>query len=145
MPNARCLLNMKAHFKTDTTPFTNSLLLLVMVAGVLNIDLFESDAVSGYNNHKGLYRIEVVFNAEHPIPSAILSVSRDTPVNDVVKDCVVPRQFYPAYFGTALSVIQNKGQVKTRRFHFSHHTSSFNIPHQNSDEDDAFILSVDVA
>jgi hypothetical protein len=136
---------MKAHFKTDTIPFTNSLLLLVMVAGVLNIDRFEGDAVSGYNDHKALYRIELVFNAQDPLPSAILSAYEDTPGSEVVKDCILPRQFYPAYLGTTLSVVQSTGQVKTRLSHSSHHASSFNIPHQNSDEDDAFILPVDVA
>jgi hypothetical protein len=143
MPDA--YLNMKAHLKTNTTSLTNSLLLLAMVAGVLNIDLFEGDAVSGLHNHKALYRIELVFNEDYSSQSALLSVYEDTSVSEVVKDYILPRQFYHTRAGAALPVIQSTGQVKTRPFHFSHHTGSCNIPHQNSDEDDAFILPAGVA
>jgi len=138
---------MRTHFKTDTTSFANSFLLLVMVAGMLNIELFESDAVSGYHDHKVLYCIELVFNAERSdTRSPVLSISEDIPGNDVVKDRILPSHFYATCFGTALFVIQNTGQVNTRPFYSSHnHTRLFNIPHQNSDEDEAFILPVDVA
>jgi hypothetical protein len=139
-------MNMRTHFKTDSTSFANSFLLLVMVAGVLNIDRFESDVVSGYHNHRVVYRIELVFNAERSdTKSPVLSISEDIPGNDVVKD-ILPSHFYATCFGTALFVIQNTGQVNTRSFYSSHnHTRLFNIPHQNSDEDEAFILPVNVA
>jgi len=140
-------MNMRTHFKTDTTSFANSFLLLVMVAGVLNIDLFERDAVSGYHDHQVLYRIELVLNAERSdTRSPLLSISEDIPGNDVVKDRILPSHFYASCFGTALFVVQYTGQVNTRPFYCSHnHTRLFNIPHQNSDEDEAFILPVDVA
>ncbi|MEX1241748.1 MAG: hypothetical protein WEB30_18645 [Cyclobacteriaceae bacterium] len=137
---------MRTCFKTDTTSFANSFLLLVMVAGVLNIDLFESDAVSGYNDHKVFYRIELVFNAEYPSLSPVLSIYEDIPGNDAVEDSILPSHSYATCFGTALFVIQYTGQVNTRPIYSSHnHTSSFNIPHQNSDEDEAFIFPADVA
>jgi len=134
---------MRTHLKTDTTSFSNSFLLLVMVAGVL---IFESDAVSGYNDHRVLYRIELVFNAESPSQSPDLSFSEVIQGNDAVEDRILPSHFYATCFGTDLFVTQNTGQVNTRPFYSSHnHTRSFNIPHQNSDEDEAFILPVDVA
>ncbi|MEX2232839.1 MAG: hypothetical protein WD824_11800 [Cyclobacteriaceae bacterium] len=137
---------MTTHFKTDTTSFANSFLLLLMIAGVLNLDLFESDAVSGYNDHRVLYRIELVFNAESPLQSPVLFISEDIPCNDVGEDRILPSHFHATCFGAALFVTQNIGVVNTQPFYSSHdHTSPFNIPHQNSDEDDAFILSPDVA
>lgn len=140
-------MSKRTHFKTDSTSFANSFLLLVMVAGVLNIDLFEGDAVSGYNDHKFLYRIELVFNAERSdARSPVLSVSEDISDNDVVEGRILPSHFCATYFGTALFVIQNTGQVNTRPFYSSHnHIRPFNIPHQNSDEDEALILPFDVA
>jgi hypothetical protein len=138
---------MRTHFKTDTTSFANSFLLLVMLGGVLNIDLFERDAVSGYHDHKVLYRIELVFNVERSdATSTFLSISEDIPGNEFAKDRILPSHFYATCFGTALFVIQNTGQGNTRPFYSSHnHTRLFNIPHQNSDEDEAFLLPADVA
>jgi hypothetical protein len=138
---------MRTHFKIDTTSFTNSFLLLAIVAGVLNIDLFERDAGSGYNDHQVLYRLELVFNTERSDTRfSVLSVSGDISGNDVAEDRILPIHFYATCFGTAFFVTQNPGQVNTRPFYSSYnHTRSFNIPHQNSDEDEAFILPVDVA
>lgn len=138
---------MRTHFKTDTTSFTNSFLLLVMVAGVLNIDLFERDAVSGHTGHKVFYRIEFVFNTERSdVGSPVLFISEDLAGNDVAEDRILPSHFYATCFGTALSFMQNTGQVNTRPSYSSYsHTRSFNIPHQNSDEEEALILPVDVA
>ena len=139
-------MSMRTHFKTDTTSFANSFLLLVMVAGVLNIDLLERGAVSGYSDQKVLYRIELVFNAERSdTKSPVLSSSEDIQGNDVVKDRILP-SFFATCFGTALFVIQNTGEINSRPLYSSqNHTRSFNIPHQNSDEDEAFILPIDVA
>jgi hypothetical protein len=138
---------MRTHFKTDTTSFANSFLLLVMVAGVLNIDLFESDAATVYDHHKVLYRIELVFNAERSgTRSPVLSISQDLSGNDIAEGRILLSHFYTTCFATALFLIQNTGQVSTRPAYSSHnHTTSFNIPHQNSDDEEAFILPVDVA
>jgi hypothetical protein len=140
------MMSMHAHFKTDTTSFANSFLLLAMVAGVLNIDLLAHDAVSGYNDHEVRYRIELVLNAEGPSQSPVLFNPEGIPGNDVAADCILPSCSHVTCFATALFVIQNTGQVSTRSFYSSHdHSRSFNIPHQNSDEDEALILPADVA
>jgi hypothetical protein len=138
---------MRRHFKTDTTSLANSFLLLAMIAGVLNIDSFESDPVSSHNYGKVLYRIELVFSTERSdTKSLVLSISEDIPRRDVAEDYTLPSHFYATYFGVTLFVIPNTGRVKTRPAYSSHnHTTSFNIPHQNSDEDEVFILPVDVA
>lgn len=134
------------NFRTDTTSCANSFLLLVMVASVLNIYLFESDAVSGYSDHKILYRLELVFNAESALQSPALSIFEEIPGNDLVEDRILPSHFYATWFGPALLVIQSNGHVNSRPFYPSHYyTTLFNVPHQNSDEDEAFILPVDVA
>ena len=139
-------MSIRTHFKTDKTSLANSFLLLVMVAGVLNIDLFECDTVSYCNDRKVLYRIELVFSAEYLSQSSVLSISEDLSGNDVVEDYISPSHFCVTCFGTPLFVIQNAGPVNTRPLYSSHsHTRLFNIPHQNSDEDEAFILPVDVA
>jgi hypothetical protein len=131
------------RFKTGTTSFANSFLLLVMVAGVLDIDLFES--VSGYH-HKILPRVELVFSSKRSGTGfPLLSISEYVPGNDAVKECILPLHRYASYFGAAFFFVQNSGQVSTRPFYSSHnHASLSNIPHQNSDEDEAFILPVDV-
>jgi hypothetical protein len=137
-------MSMHMHFKTKMPSFVNSFLLLVMVAGVPNTGLFESDTVSGYNDHKVLYRIELVFNTERTSQFPVLSISEDVPGNDVSEG--QPSRFYATCFGTALFAIQNTGPVNTRPFYSPHnHTSLFNIPHQNSDEEEPFISPVDVA
>jgi hypothetical protein len=139
-------MNMRTHSKTDTISFANSFLLLVMVAGVLNIDLFGTDAVSGCH-YKALYRTELVYNTQRSDTSPpLLYISEDIPKNNVVKDRILPSHFYATCFGTALFVIQNTGTVNNRPFYSSHeHTRFLTIPHQNLDEDEAFIFSVDVA
>jgi hypothetical protein len=138
---------MRTHFKTDTTSFASCFLLLVMVAGVLNIDQFESGAATAYDHHKVLYRIELVFNAERAdTRPPVLSISQDLSGNDVAEDRIFLSHFYTTCFGTALFSIPNTGRIKTRPAYSSHnHTTSFNIPHQNSDEDEVFILPVGVA
>ena len=139
-------MNMRTHSKKASTSFANSFLLLVVVAGVLTIDLLEGDAVSGYNYHRVLYGIELVFNAKSPSQSLVFSIFDDVPGNDVVEDRPLPSYFYATHFGTALLVTQSTGQVNNRPFYSSHNrTRLFNIPHQNSDEDEAIILPVDVA
>ena len=139
-------MNMHRHLKSDTTSLATGFLLLVMVVSVLTIDLYEVDAMSGYDCHRALYRMELVFNAEFPSQPPVLSISEDIPGNDLVKDCILRSHFYATDFGTALFVIQSTGQVNIRPFYSSHNpTTSFNVPHQNSDEDEVFILPVDVA
>lgn len=140
-------MNMRTHVKTDKTSFANSFLLLVVIAGVLSLDLFGSDAVSGYHDHKVLHYIELVFNVERSDTGpSVFSIFEDISGNDVAKDYILPLHFYTAYFGNVLFVIQKTGQVNTRPFYsFHNHIRLFNIPHQNSDEDEAFILQVDVA
>jgi len=135
-------MNMRTHFEIDTTSFTNSFLLLVMFAGVLNIDLFERDAISDYHNHKVLYRIELVLNAEtSDARSPRVSIAEDLPWNDDVKDRILPLHFHPTCFGNALFFIQSTGHFNTRPFYSSHNpTRLFNIPHQNSDEEETFIF-----
>jgi hypothetical protein len=139
-------MSMRTHFKTDPTSFANSFLLLVMATGVLNIDLSKHDTASGHNEHRVLYRIELVFNAGYSSQSPVLSISEYISGNDIAKDRNLPSHFYATWFGTALVETQNTGQVNTHPFYSLHnHTVSFNIPHQNSDEDEAFILPVDAA
>jgi hypothetical protein len=138
-------MSLRKHFRTDTTSVANSFLMLVMVAGVLNIDLFESDVVNGDHDHRVHYRIELVFNTEPPAQFPGLSISQDIPGNDVV-DRILPSHYFTECFGTTLFVIQKTDQASTTPIYSSHyHTSSFNIPHQNSDEDEAFIFPADVA
>ena len=136
---------MRTHVRTDSTSFANSILLLAMVAGVLSLDLFEGEAVSGYNGHRTLCPTELVLDAEFPLPCYDLYVSHDVPDVDVVEKGV-PSQFYVACLCCAISVAQNTGQITTGPFYSSSsRTTPFNIPHQNSDEDEPFILSADVA
>ena len=140
------IMNMRTHFTTDTTSFANGFLMLVMVVGMLNIELFESDGVSGYNDHRVLYPIELVLNADAPSQSPVLSISEDVRDNEDVEDRILSSHFHTRLFGTAIVLMQNPGEVNTRPIYFSHnHARSSNIPHQNSDEDEVFILPVDVA
>lgn len=138
------MMRNRRHVTTDGISFAHSFLLLVMVTGVLGIDLFEGDAVSRQIDHRAFCRIELVFNSAHASQSHIFPLS-NVP-GDVVEDRTLPSPFYATCFGTDLSARPNTGQVNIRPFYSSHdHTRSFNIPHQNSDEDDAFIRLVDVA
>ena len=137
-------MSMPKHVRTDTPSFAHSFLLLVMVTGVLGIDLFEGDAVSRYIDHRVLCRIELLFNSDYTSPYHVFPLS-NVP-DDVLEHHAPPPQFHATGFGTDLSAGPSIGQVNIRPFYSScDHTRSFNIPHQNSDEDDAFILPVDVA
>ena len=134
------------HFQTDTTSFTSFFLVVVTVCGVLNLDLFESDGISGDNHRKLLYRIELVFNVEHGSQSHVLSISRRLPENNPVEGYIRGSNFFATYFDSGLFAIQNTSKVNSRPVYSSHnHTTSFNIPHQNADEDEALIFPLDVA
>jgi hypothetical protein len=131
------------HFKADATSVANGFLLLAMVAGVLNIHSFERDSVSAYSDHRVLYRIELVFNVKRPgTQSTVLPVSECISGNEIGESRV--SLSYPTSF--TLFSKQNIGQVSARPLYSSHdHTRLFNIPHQNSDEDEVFISGFDVA
>ena len=137
-------MSMRSHFTTDTTSLANGFLTLVMVVAMLNIEPFESDGVSGYNDYRVLYHTELVFRPEPPSQSPVLFISEDVSDDDDAEDRILSSHFHPTSFGTALVLMQNSGEVNTRPF-YSNHTRSSNIPHQNSDEDEAFILRDDVA
>lgn len=137
---------MRAHFKTGTGSFANSFLLLVIVTGVLHVDLFENDAVAGYKEPGALFPIELVFDSTYPAQSSVASVCKDVPAKDVVKDRSASPHFFTAYIPyPAVSILKKTGQAGVRSFRFSVHAHSFNTPHQNSDEDEAYALPVDAA
>ena len=142
----KCFQSMRTHFKTDTTSFARSVLLLTMVAIVLNIDLQESDEVS-YYDHRILYRIELASSEELPLQSSVLCISEDIPVKDVAKRPVLPSQFYATFSGSVLFAIQHTNPLYARPAFYSlhFHGSLSNIPHQNSDEDEASFLLAEVA
>ena len=134
----------RRHVTTDRISFAHSFLLLVIATGVLGIDQFVGDAVSRQIDHRAFCRIELVFNSAYTSQYPVFPIY-NVP-GDVVEDRTVPSPFYATCFGTDLSARPGTGQVNIRPFYSSYdHTRSFNIPHQNSDEDDAFILPVDVA
>jgi hypothetical protein len=140
------MMSMRTHFKTDRTSFASSFLLLAVVTGALNIDLFGGDTASGHHDHKILYRIELVLNAEFHSIFPVLSVSKDLQGNGTAAGRSLPSHFYIPCSGAALCTVQNTGQVNTRPLYSSlNHTRAFNIPHQNSDEDEALILPVGAA
>lgn len=136
---------MTSHCKTGTTPFASSFLLLAVMAGVLHIDLFETETLSGHKDPGIPYRLELVLHGEDASQFAFLCPSEDIGFDDVADDDVLPSQFLPTYSVTDLQVRQI-GQVNTRSFYPSFdHSRSFNISHQNSDEDEAFVLPLHVA
>lgn len=136
---------MHTHVKTGITSFVNSFLLLVVVAGILNVDLPESDILSGHSDRKILYRIELTFDAASHSVFPVLSISEVIPGNDATA-CIFTPHFRSPHFGVSSLIIHNTGPVNSRPFYATHnHSRLFNIPHQNSGEDDAFVLPVDVA
>lgn len=136
---------MHTHVKTGTTSFANSFLLLVVFAGILNVALPESDIVSGHGDHRILYRIELAFDAGNRSVFPVLSISEVIPGNDAAA-CVFRSHFRSTRSGVSSLIIQDTGPVNSRPFYGPHnHARAFNIPHQNSGEDDAFIFRVDVA
>ena len=127
-------MSRQTHSQSNTTSFTSRLLLLIMVAGVLDID-------SGYHDDKVLQGIEILFQAaRQDAQSPVIAIAEGIPGNADVKDR--PADFYEARAGSVLFSLQNTGRVNTRGFYSSHiETGAFNIPHQNSDEDDAFVTT----
>ena len=127
-------MSRQTHSQSNTTSFTSRLLLLIMVAGVLDID-------SGYHDDKVLQGIEILFQAaRQDAQSPVIAIAEGIPGNADVKDC--PADFYEGRAGSVLFSLQNTGQVNTRGFYSSHvETGALNIPHQNSDEDDAFVTT----
>lgn len=129
---------MQTHAQPNTSSFASRFLLLMMVAGVMDID-------SGYHDYKVLHRIEVLFQAaRHVAQSPVIAITEGIPGNAGAKDR--PIDFYEGCPGAVLFSLQNTGRVNPRGFYSVHvETASFNIPHQNSDEDEAFVLPLDVA
>jgi hypothetical protein len=137
------VMSMQTHPQPTTAPFASSFLLLLMVAGVMDID-------SVYHDYKIFHRIEVLFRAARPdtqspvISAADISVAEGIPGNTDAKD--LPSYFYRGLPDVVLFSRQNTGRVNTRGFYFSHiETASFNTPHQNSDEEEPFVYPPDVA
>lgn len=136
----------RTHIKTDMASLPSSFLLLVMVAGVLNMDLFAGDGIPGYKGYNVRVLVELVLKENDFLPSPVLSISRNITGSDVVEDRILLSHFQETCFGATFFVTQNIGHVNTRPLYRSgNNTRSSNIPHQNSDEDEAFILSPDVA
>ena len=136
----------RTHIKTDMASLPSSFLLLVMVAGVLNMDLFAGDGISGYKGHNVRVLVELVLKENDFLQSPVLSISRNITGSDVVEDPILLSHFQATCFGATFFITQNIGHVNTRPLYCSgNYTRSSNIPHQNSDEDEAFILSPDVA
>lgn len=136
-------MSMQTPSQPITTPFASSFLLLLMVAGVMDID-------SVYHDHKIFHRIEVLFRAARPdtqspvISAADISAAEGMPRNTDAKD--LRSYFYRGYPEAVLFSLQNAGRVNARGFYFTHiETASFNIPHQNSDEEEPFVYLPDVA
>lgn len=131
-------MNMQTHPQPTTVPFAGRFLLLLMVAGVMDID-------SGYQDYKVFHPIEVLFGtARLEAQSPVISITERIPGNTDAKDR--PVHFYAGRGGAVLCSLQNTGRVNTRGFYSSHiETASFNTPHQNSDEEDPFVYPPDVA
>jgi hypothetical protein len=142
-----CVIVMRERLKTETISWANGFLLLTTVVAVLNIDLFGLEAASGNRDPQFNYRIELVFDAkESDAISAALSITENIYSDAVPEACVILPYFYRPRFVATLSAIHINGQANVRPFYSScGYTTFFNIPHQNSDEEDAFILQVDVA
>jgi hypothetical protein len=137
------VMSMQTHPQSTTAPFASSFLLLLMVAGVMDID-------SGYHDHKIFHRIEVLFRAARPdiqlpvVSAADISVAEGIPGNTDTKD--LPSYFCGGCPDGVLFPLQNTGRVNSRGFYFSHiETASFNTPHQNSDEEEPSVYPPDVA
>lgn len=136
---------MQMHAKTGTTSIVNRLLLLVVVAGILNVDLPERSTASDHGDHKILHRIALVLDAARPSFFPVLFISKAIPGNNTAA-CVFGSNFRSTCLDISLLVLQDTGTVNNRPFYVSHnHTRLFNIPHQNSDEDNVFILPLGVA
>lgn len=139
------MMSMHTRVKTGITSFANSFLLLVVVAGILDVDLPVSDIVSHHSDRKILYRIELAFDVPGRSVVPVLSISEVIPGNDGAA-CIFNAHFRSTRVRVSSLIIHNIGPVNSRPFYASHsHSRLFNIPHQNSGEDDAFILPVDVA
>lgn len=122
--------------KTSASPLANSLLLLVIAAGVLNIDLFEIDARGG-EGRGSLYRLELVLDNSEPATDAT-SVRYGAWHRDEIKTVAVQADHYPTHRDVVqlLSVVTKKHPDKAPSFRSAYHARAFTIPHQNSDEDE---------
>lgn len=131
------VMNMQTYPQSSATSFTSRFLLLLMVVGVADID-------ASYHHYKVLDRIEILFQAARlDVQSSGIAITEGIPEYAAVKDR--PADFYEGRPGAVLFSLLNTGRVNTRGFYHSHvDAGSFNIPHQNSDEDEAFV-SPDVA
>lgn len=137
---------MSTRFKTNSTSLANSLFLLALVAGILHFELSGDEAAS-QGDQKVLHTIELVFRSAPPSGCQVLFVSKEVQDNDESADSrALSSSPYGLTFSGAFSAPPKTGQVCNRPFSSSRNFSiSFNVPHQNSDEDELSILPVDVA
>lgn len=126
--------------RTSALPLANTLL-LVIVAGVLNIDLFEIDARGG-DGRGSLYRLELVLDNSEPATDATSVLYGGRHRNEVK---TVPAQVdhYPTRCDVVqlLSVVTKEHPNKAPSFRSAYHARAFNIPHQNSDEDETSLCA----
>lgn len=125
-------MDMQTRPQPNTISFASRLVLLVMVAGVIDFD-------SGNPDHRAHHRIEILLQAARPdTQSPGVAISEEVPGIADAKDRSA--YFYVEQRAPALFTQQHTGQVNTRGFYSSRiETASFNIPHQNSDDEEAFV------
>lgn len=130
---------MLTRFKLYKSSFENVLFLL-LIASAPGTALFENDGVCGYENESVNYRIELVHNAKFASPSSALLLFRDGTGNSLTT-CRLVSPHFCTPSGRSMYFVEVNVQINTPPdCAVPFHSTPFNIPHQNSDDGDAFIF-----
>lgn len=131
---------MNLQLKRNTPSLASHFLLLAIVAGVMHIDLFESDIIPAHSDPDTLYHTELYDDKAHISTSTIFYLIEEIQGNGVEANRThsTLSPYYVSSLAIILRVKDKSGENNTATDHFScDHFRLFNIPHQNADEDES--------
>lgn len=133
---------MSIHSKIGRDFLLNSFFLLAVIAGLLNTNLFRQDVVITYHNGYGvIYPTELVLDSVPRVLSSVFFYDEIPNSNEFQKLAVA--QFYTSGRLSVSAVpAKARADVNYRSCTSFCYFSLFNIPHQNSDEDEALGFSL---
>jgi len=121
-----------------------SFLLLVVIAGVLNTNLFRRDTITYHNGHGVIYPKELVLGSIPKVLSAVFFYDEIQNSNVVQKLGIIHCSYAYGCSGVLLESAE-KAENNFRPSTSFCYSSLFNIPHQNSDEDNVLVSPVTAA
>ena len=119
----------------------NSFFLLAVIAGLLNTNLFRQDVTTYHNGHGVIYPTELVLDSVPKVFSAVFFYDDIQNYNAIQKPAITYCYDACRYLSISRTpATKSKTELNFRSGTSFCYSSLFNIPHQNSDADEAPIF-----